>query len=65
MFRDNAGTDRGNEDFIRLQSLKQQAVGSPLALINQAAAALCNTVITIYCREDVIRLLWAFLFCRV
>lgn len=65
MFRDNAGTDRGKEDFNRLQSLKQQAVGSPLTLINQSATALRNTVITVYCWEDVIRLLWAFLFCRV
>lgn len=43
MLRDNAGTERGNEDFNRLGSLKQQAVGSPLTLINQPAAALCNS----------------------
>lgn len=65
MFRDNAGTDQGNEDFNTLQSLNQQAVGSPLTLINQSAAALCNTVITIYCWEDVIRLPWASLCCCV
>lgn len=62
MLRDNVGTYRGKEDFNTLQSLKQQAVGSPLTLIN-AAAALCNTVITIYCWGGVIRGLGAFLCC--
>lgn len=44
--------------------MNQQAVGSPLTLINRCGAALRNAVITIYCWEDVIRIPWAFLFCR-